>query len=269
MTTSVENSGRNVLPYAKAEYYEPFEDRKTDFEKLMISIKYGKTGLLQKYIKNNGNANLRLLWYGGEFCPEITLLMIACQNNHHHIIQKLLSVGADIHAQDEYGRTALHYAANNGSVENCTTLIEYGAVINQPASKIYYRLLGPNTSSLTGNKETALHEACRRGFIEVVKFLIVNSADINAKDRYGETPIEKCDYKYIEPSDEVLEVKSYLQNYIKKINIAANIIQNALREARYNPVYKMCQKIQGEYFENDIRNINNYFKKENYIETSL
>ena len=260
MTTSNAGSSQNVLPYENAEYYEPSKDKIQNFKKLMMSIRNGETGLLNKYIEDNGDVNLRLLWYGGEFCPEITLLMIACQHDHYIILEKLISVRADIHAQDEYGRTALHYAANNGSVKNCDILIKNGAFINQPASKICYRLLGPNTSISSGSKETALHEACNRGFLDVVKFLIAKGADINVKNKYDETPIEKCESKWFEPSKEELEVKSYLQNYIKKRNISAIIIQNAFRSARYNPDYKMCQKMQKEYLENEIRKIYNDLK---------
>jgi len=260
MTTAVSSCDQPIIPYLNAEYCEPPKHKIEGFKELMISIRDGETGLLNKYIEDNGDVNLRLLWYGGEFCPEVTLLIIACRFEHSTIIKKLLSVGADIHAQDEYGRTALHYAANSGSAENCSILIKHGAVIDQPASKIYYRLLGPNTTKTNGKKETALHEACFRGFLEIVKVLINNGADINAKNIYGETPIDKCDREWFEPSDEVLQVKSYLQNYIKKINTAANIIQNSLHEARYNPAYKMCQKIQGEYFKNEIIKMNNYLK---------
>tara|TARA_Y100000389_G_C17368786_1_gene467835 strand:+ start:344 stop:1129 length:786 start_codon:yes stop_codon:yes gene_type:complete len=260
MTTSVAGSSQNVLPYENAEYYEPSKDKIEDFKKLMMSIRDGETVLLNKYIEDNGDVDIRLLWYGGEFCPEITLLMIACQYDHYNIIQTLLSVSANVHAQDEYGRTALHYAANNGSVKNCNILIKNGAIINQSASKICYRLLGPNTSISSGSKETALHEACNRGFIDVVKFLIANGADINTKNKYEETPIEKCESKWFEPSKEELEVKSYLQNYIKKRSISVIIIQNAFRSARYNPDYKMCQKIQKESLENEIRKIYNDLK---------
>ena len=257
MTTAASSCEKPVIPYLNAGYCEPPKNEIEDFKKLMISIRNGDTGPLDKYIKNDGDVNLRLLWYANEFCPEITLLMIACQHDHYIILEKLISVRADIHAQDEYGRTALHYAANNGSVKNCDILIKNGAFINQPASKICYRLLGPNTSISSGSKETALHEACNRGFIDVVKFLITKGADINAKNKYDETPIEKCESKWFEPSKEELEVKSYLENYIKKRNISAIIIQNALRSARYNPDYKMCQKIQKESLENEIRKIYN------------
>ena len=257
MTTAASSCEKPVIPYLNAGYCEPPKNEIEDFKKLMISIRNGDTGPLDKYIKNDGDVNLRLLWYANEFCPEITLLMIACQHDHYIILEKLISVRADIHAQDEYGRTALHYAANNGSVKNCDILIKNGAFINQPASKICYRLLGPNTSISSGSKETVLHEACNRGFLDVVKFLIAKGADINAKNKYDETPIEKCESKWFEPSKEELEVKSYLENYIKKRNISAIIIQNALRSARYNPDYKMCQKIQKESLENEIRKIYN------------
>ena len=260
MTTAASSCEKPVIPYLNAGYCEPPKNEIEGFKKLMISIRNGETGLLNKYIEDNGDVNLRLLWYANEFCPEITLLMIACQHDHYIILEKLISVRADIHAQDEYGRTALHYAANNGSVKNCDILIKNGAFINQPACKICYRLLGPNTSILSGSKETALHEACNRGFLDVVKFLIANGADINAKNKYDETPIEKCESKWFDPNKEELEVKSYLEDYIKKRNISAIIIQNALCKARYNPAYKMCQKIQKKSLENEIRKIYNDLK---------
>ena len=248
-----------VSPYENAGYNQPHKDDIEKFKLLMLSIKDGKVNLLQEYIKNGGDVNLRLFWFENHFCPEITLLMIACQNDYYHIVKILLQQEADIEAQDEYGRTALHYAASNGFVENCSILIQNGANINEIESKTYYRLYGPDTTKYTGTKETALHEACFRGYLNLVKFLLDNGADINSKNCYDQTPIEKCDYLWIDPNDEVLEVKAYLQEYISKRDEAAIIIQTAFHEARYNPEYKMCFVVQMKNLNNTINNFKHLF----------
>ncbi|BHF74883.1 Ankyrin repeat domain-containing protein 39 [Sparganum proliferum] len=79
-------------------------------------------------------------------------------------LSSLLSSGTPVNAQDNYGYVALHYAARNGHLEVCKTLLEHGA-------DAYIA-----TKSL---KATALHRAAYSGHLDVVKLL----AQINTPGR--------------------------------------------------------------------------------------
>ncbi|KAL7058488.1 hypothetical protein AAHC03_017046 [Spirometra sp. Aus1] len=79
-------------------------------------------------------------------------------------LSSLLNSGTPVNAQDNYGYTALHYAARNGRLEVCKILLEHGA-------DAYIA-----TKSL---KSTALHRAAYSGHLDFVKLL----AQINTPGR--------------------------------------------------------------------------------------
>ncbi|KAF5566035.1 ankyrin het domain-containing protein [Fusarium phyllophilum] len=56
-----------------------------------------------------------------------TELMTAVENNHRPKVQRLLEQGAHIHAQDCFGKTAIHHAAQLGHFDIINTLLDYGA----------------------------------------------------------------------------------------------------------------------------------------------
>ncbi|KAF4945006.1 hypothetical protein FGADI_12265 [Fusarium gaditjirri] len=56
-----------------------------------------------------------------------TELMTAVENNHRPKVQQLLEQGAHIHAQDCFGKTAIHHAAQLGHFDIINMLLDYGA----------------------------------------------------------------------------------------------------------------------------------------------
>jgi hypothetical protein len=56
-----------------------------------------------------------------------TELMTAVENNHRPKVQRLLEQGAHIHAQDCFGKTAIHHAAQLGRFDIINILLDYGA----------------------------------------------------------------------------------------------------------------------------------------------
>ncbi|KAH7487559.1 hypothetical protein FOMA001_g5673 [Fusarium oxysporum f. sp. matthiolae] len=56
-----------------------------------------------------------------------TELMTAVENNHRPKVQRLLEQGAHIHAQDCFGKTAIHHAAQLGHFDIINILLDYGA----------------------------------------------------------------------------------------------------------------------------------------------
>ncbi|KAG6454089.1 ankyrin repeat domain-containing protein 39 [Manduca sexta] len=95
----------------------------------------------------------------------------------HLLIDKSMKVKEAVNAPDNSGYTALHYAARNGHVDICKTLLSNGALID--------------SQTRTG-KATPLHKAAAAGKVEAVKFLIQSGANIRLQDIDGETALHKA-----------------------------------------------------------------------------
>ncbi|EAY20762.1 hypothetical protein TVAG_391460 [Trichomonas vaginalis G3] len=85
------------------------------------------------------------------------------------LCEYFLSHCANVNEKDEYGKTALHYAAENNSKETAEFLISHGADINEE----------------NNDGKTALHCAAENNSEETAEFLISHGANINEKDEYG------------------------------------------------------------------------------------
>jgi hypothetical protein len=111
------------------------------------------------------------------------------------------------------GATLLHFAAGSGCVEVVTLLLQIGAnpnvlgrgrtplycVANECASKTgpdVARALvraGADVNACSGvTRATALHAAARRGHVEIARALLDSGAAVNARDRKGETPLQRA-----------------------------------------------------------------------------
>eukprot|EP00759_Apiculatamorpha_spiralis_P031561 PhF_6_TR33454/c0_g1_i1/m.48797 len=87
----------------------------------------------------------------------------------------------DAKGQDEYGYTALHYAAKDGDTRMCEVLLNVEGF--------------PVNSTTKGGASTALHRAAMMGHEDVVKLLLEHGADKGAKDAEGYTPFDKAKAK--------------------------------------------------------------------------
>ena len=124
----------------------------------------------------------------------------------------LLKKGADHSLKDHHGKTALHYAAEEGSQDVCQILVSYGADVNCLTSEIsdkrynetplhlailynetcvakYLLKNGADHSLRDGFGKTALHNAALKGNLDVFKQLILNGAKINCLTSRNERPI--------------------------------------------------------------------------------
>ena len=144
-----------------------------------------------------------------------TALHVACQGNSVEIVKLLLKKKADVNPQDRNGWTPLHCGASYGSLDVLELLltvddIDVGVLNKDGTSALHYlvRLSVDSTqldlylrvlelfvkrrgdlNSQTKHGEGALHQACLRGNVPAVKFLLEHSANINLLNKYGAAAI--------------------------------------------------------------------------------
>jgi tankyrase len=96
----------------------------------------------------------------------------------------LLKSGADIHATDKNGVTALHHAVRFRSPMAVRTLIEHGANVNQVCRKSGSTPLHRAVTS-TGAPGTAGKQAEAR---QIIELLLAAGADPSIRNKSGKTP---------------------------------------------------------------------------------
>ena len=98
----------------------------------------------------------------------------------------LLKAGADIHASDKNGVTALHHAVRFRSPTAVATLIEHGANINQvcrrSGSTPLHRAVTQTGAPGTAGRSQAA--------IEIIRLLLAAGADPSIANKSGKTPAD-------------------------------------------------------------------------------
>jgi ankyrin len=109
-------------------------------------------------------------------------------------IAVLLARGADITLANSRGITPMMAAAGLGSVDADTRGFYLSEDTQQRSIESLKLLIkaGGDINAKDPRGLTALHEAARWGWNDVVQFLVANGADLNAKDNRGNTPIDSA-----------------------------------------------------------------------------
>ena len=193
----------------------------------IVLWKYNKTALVMT--AENGNLDIfeyllplttdeKQREYAFEMLPEGMLYRERCNDvitqslvhyaryNDVQVMEKLIDHGVDINQFLEGGENALHIASRFGNLDIVNLLIKFGANLNilslsgSYAMKIATINNHPDIvtslikagANLAVKDGTLLMLAAARNCIEVAKVLIYFGIDINAKDSYGETALEKA-----------------------------------------------------------------------------
>src|SRR6185295_8527877 len=98
----------------------------------------------------------------------------------------LLKAGADIHATDKNGVTALHHAVRFRSAAAVKTLIEHGANVNQACSRsgstpLHRAVTQTGAPGTAGRREQA---------VEIVRLLLEAGADPSIANKSGRKPAD-------------------------------------------------------------------------------
>ena len=110
--------------------------------------------------------------------------------------------------------TMLHMLCENGDKEKVRKLLE-----NIPDKEVRKKYIQKEDKY----GETVLHKACRNGYKEVVKLLIDNGADVNMKDKNGQTV-----FMYACHANAPKEVIELLLKHGAEVNMRTNLGRTAL-----------------------------------------
>lgn len=100
-------------------------------------------------------------------------------SNALEICSLLVNAGAEINIQNDISYTPLHRYVTTPHPEIVEFLIKHGAKVD---------------ATTDDERNTPLHTAMLGGEIEILKLLLDNGADINARKKFGKTPLSEAKY---------------------------------------------------------------------------
>jgi serine/threonine-protein phosphatase 6 regulatory ankyrin repeat subunit A/serine/threonine-protein phosphatase 6 regulatory ankyrin repeat subunit B len=204
--------------------------------------KHGKVRAFRKHAKEalaSAARSARRLFAGRKLD---NMLIRAAERGDNKAMMRLINAGADITARNKDGRTVLQRATNNIDNRACELLIQeyskaggdvkelivakdsggwtslHWAAINCDLDEFCallikeYAKAGGNVKELNAAKDkdgkTALHRAAERGHINTCALLLDNGADINTKDKKGNTALMLSEWTHQEDTLEFLKLYS-------------------------------------------------------------
>ncbi|NXH43618.1 ASB10 protein, partial [Dicaeum eximium] len=167
---------------------------------------------------------LRLLLLRGaavDFAPGgRTALHDACAAASPDCVRLLLSAGADPEAVSEDGYRPLHLCKSADSFECVRQLLQHGANVNSQTEE---------------EKDTALHVASRQGLAEHVQLLLHHGAELEVKNKEGQTPLNAACAQHHQPQD----MDRYYRVCQLLVESGASI--NAADRDRQHPLHLACK----------------------------
>ena len=160
-------SNCDIFSFEKA-FFEAKENNDVDVLKFLSEVQQDLLPMkTQGYVDENNNMTF-------ECDPDSTALMISSAQGNLKLVKILLDNGADPSLQTKTGATALLYAVYRGDYRIVQLLLEYNPHL-------------VNISDI--NKLSSLHSVCRLGNAKILKLLIKQKPDLNARSSAGITPL--------------------------------------------------------------------------------
>eukprot|EP00760_Papus_ankaliazontas_P013156 PhM_4_TR15654/c7_g1_i1/m.61299 len=183
-----------VLPYVSVD-----DEEYAEILWLLVSRRHfeGALALIKKCREASVN-----LHHKSDWCA----LHFAVAFGHTELLQALVSTGNfDVNEPTSVGFAPIHLAAMYGHTQTIIILAKYGASLDSVATtdecaeavsfgwKVYGKLCSVEDILPLG--VTPLHLAARNGFPEVVRYLLLNQADVHRTDRAHNTALHHACYK--------------------------------------------------------------------------
>lgn len=159
---------------------------------LHLACERGNKDVAELLIDKGADINAKAQWGS-------TPLLQAAWRGHKDVVELLIDKGADVNAKGFRGFAPLQGASSIGNLEVVKILISAGADVNvgnnMGQTPLYLAEQRGDTEIIEllkkhgAKKDTTLLGAAVSGDIEQVKLLISKSADVNAKNQRGNTPL--------------------------------------------------------------------------------
>jgi ankyrin repeat protein/ribosomal protein L21E len=158
-----------------------FDERFT-LQMLLESVVQNEIGVVRAILaRNHDQVNAKV--------KDTTALHLASREGHLEVVKLLLENGADVLATDKDGYTPIHYAAYNDRADVLEVLLAKDAT---------------NADVVNFKLETALHFAAYRQSVHSMEMLIRYSANINAQDSDGNTPLHRAILQHQHPAIDLM-----------------------------------------------------------------
>uniref|UniRef100_A0A803W706 Ankyrin repeat and SOCS box containing 10 n=1 Tax=Ficedula albicollis TaxID=59894 RepID=A0A803W706_FICAL len=229
---------------------EPLECRDLLVQNALFT---GDLDMVQKYFTKGSAINLiietrgdvlrwtsskRGLWSLSYEQELTTPLHITASRGHTGCLRLLLQRGAApdlapggrtaLHALSEDGYRPLHLCRSADSIECVRQLLQYGASVNSQTEE---------------ENDTALHVASRLGLVEHVQLLLHHGAELEVKNKEGQTPLNAACAQHHQPQD----MDRYYRVCQLLVESGASI--NAADREQQRPLHLACKNANAQIAE--------------------
>ncbi|XP_039582417.1 ankyrin repeat and SOCS box protein 10 isoform X3 [Passer montanus] len=157
-----------------------------------------------------------------------TALHAACAAASAACVRLLLAAGADPEAVSEDGHRPLHLCRSSDSIECVQQLLQRGASVNSQTEE---------------EMDTALHVAARHGLAEHVQLLLHHGAEVEVRNKEGQTPLNAACAQQHQPQD----MDRYYRVCQLLVQSGARI--NAEDRDRQHPLHLACKNANAQIAE--------------------